>query len=72
MLPSIDDSDITSDRRGLIVWGDPWILENWEITPGFVRKWAWAVEGCDDLIRATNKWRTSRGEEPIRKVATVL
>lgn len=72
LLPSIDDSDITSDRTGLIVWDDPWMLENWEITPRFVRKWAWAVEGCDDLIRATNKWRTSRGEEPIRKVATVL
>lgn len=72
LLPSIDDSDITSDRTGLIVWGDPWMLENWEITPRFVRKWAWAIEGCDDLIRATNKWRTSRGDEPIRKVAAVL
>ena len=63
--PAPDDSHVTSGRNGLIVWGNPWEVENWEITPGFMQKWGWVVEGCEELLRASNKWRMSRGEDPI-------
>ena len=50
---------------GLVVWGDPHINDSWEATPGFLRKWAWAVRDCQELIDSTNRWRESRGEEPL-------
>ncbi len=28
-------------RTRLIVWGEPWDPARWEITPYFLRKWAW-------------------------------
>ncbi|TPX18315.1 uncharacterized protein E0L32_011764 [Thyridium curvatum] len=65
LLPYTDD-EVTVDRRGLVVWGEPHVLENWEATPGFYKKWWWAVEGCDELLESTNKWRRIRGEEPLR------
>ncbi|GAB7334405.1 hypothetical protein MBLNU13_g06411t1 [Cladosporium sp. NU13] len=37
-----DRDDITRGRKGFIVWGDPHIMHNWEATPGFLTKWAWA------------------------------
>ncbi|KAH6698099.1 hypothetical protein BKA61DRAFT_741502 [Leptodontidium sp. MPI-SDFR-AT-0119] len=55
--------DYTAGRRGLINWGEPWQVESWEVTPGFLRNWGWALEGCDDLIRASNRWREQRNEE---------
>ncbi|QMW28701.1 hypothetical protein F9C07_1840 [Aspergillus flavus] len=61
-----DDDDVTASRQGLILWGEPHRLESWEVTPGFIRKWAWAMEGCDELIASSNRWRMMRGEEPIR------
>ncbi|KAL5331442.1 hypothetical protein ACEPPN_000972 [Leptodophora sp. 'Broadleaf-Isolate-01'] len=65
-LPSGHDEDeVTSDRKGLIVWGEPHDMKSWEATPGFLAKWAWIVEGCDELIDSTNRWRLTRGEEPV-------
>lgn len=58
-----DPDDYTAGRTGLINWGDPWNIESWEVTPGFLKKWGWAFEGCDDLLRASNRWRASRNEE---------
>lgn len=60
-----DDDDVTRNRRCLIVWGDPWDVFNWEVTPGFIKKWGWTLEGCEDLIQASNFWRASRDEEPL-------
>lgn len=60
------DDELTTDRRGLILWGEPHRAESWEATPGFLRKWMWTIEGCDELIESTNRWRRVRGEEPIR------
>ncbi|KAF5651991.1 hypothetical protein F25303_3711 [Fusarium sp. NRRL 25303] len=57
--------DYASDRRGLIVWGDPHRMESWEVTPRFLERWGWAVEGCPELMRATNHWRALRGEVPL-------
>lgn len=65
------NDEITTDRNGLILWGEPYRAENWEATPGFLRKWAWAVQGCDDLIESSNRWRSLRGEEPLLFSVTV-
>ncbi|KAL2800134.1 hypothetical protein BJX66DRAFT_291397 [Aspergillus keveii] len=64
---NIDDNDdeITSTRNGLIIWGEPYRAESWEATPGFLRKWAWAVSGCEELIASTNQWRGVRGEGSV-------
>ncbi|KAL4933737.1 bZIP transcription factor [Aspergillus undulatus] len=56
----------TASQSGLIVWGEPYRAESWEATPEFLRKWAWALEGCQELIDSTNFWRRTRGESPLR------
>lgn len=60
-----DEDEVTAGRRGLVVWGEPHEMQSWEATPGFFAKYAWAVEGCDDIVRSSNRWRLLRGEEPI-------
>jgi hypothetical protein len=60
-----DDDGVTAGRRGLIVWGEPHVKQNWEATPEFLKKWSWAVQGCDDLLASSNRWRLARGEEPL-------
>ncbi|KAJ5179287.1 hypothetical protein N7492_002497 [Penicillium capsulatum] len=66
LLVSGDANDeLTAHRNGLIVWGEPHLVESWEATPGFLQKWAWALEGCEKLIESTNRWRGIRGEEPV-------
>jgi hypothetical protein len=53
-------------RQGLIVWGDPWEPQSWEVTEGFMRKWGWMMKGCwEGVLSATNYWRDLRGEEPL-------
>lgn len=59
------EDEITNGRRGLIIWGEPWDREGWEVMPGFVRKWGWVLEGCEDLIASSNRWRAKRDEEPL-------
>ncbi|BCS27371.1 uncharacterized protein APUU_60419A [Aspergillus puulaauensis] len=56
-------------QAGLIVWGEPYRAENWEATPDFLRKWAWALVGCQELINSTNHWRRIRGERTLRLVS---
>lgn len=56
---------MTAGLHGFIVWGDPCQKENWEATPGFLRKWAWAIDGCEQLIEASNHWRLHRGEAAL-------
>ncbi|PLB47336.1 hypothetical protein P170DRAFT_239279 [Aspergillus steynii IBT 23096] len=65
VISESEDDEVTTSRNGLIVWGEPYRMESWEVTPGFLRKWAWAVEGCDELIRSSNRWRMIRGEGPL-------
>lgn len=65
-LSGDEEDDYTASRHGMIVWGEPYLLESWELTPAFVRKWGRLLEGCDELIRSSNRWRESRGEEKIR------
>ncbi|KAH8878758.1 hypothetical protein GQ53DRAFT_756473 [Thozetella sp. PMI_491] len=53
------------DRSRLVIWGSPHRVDDWEVTPGFLRRWWWALEGCGDLIAASNRWRAQRGERPL-------
>ena len=57
--------DTSQDRSGLIVWGDPWNPDNWEVTEEFARRWTWVLRDCIDLLRATNAWRMKRGESRL-------
>lgn len=61
-----DPDEVTTGRKGLIVWGEPHEMKNWEATPGFLTKWARIVQGCDELVEISNHWRMKRGEEPMR------
>lgn len=51
--------------RGLVLWGDPWSEDGWEISEGFARKWSFILKGCESLVRSTNVWREARGEEKL-------
>jgi uncharacterized protein DUF3425 len=53
------------DLRGILVWGDSWRPDGWEVTEGFLRKWGFVLRGCDEIMDATNKFRAARGEEPL-------
>jgi hypothetical protein len=54
-----------AERRGFLVWGDPWHTDGWEISEGFVEKWGFLLKGCTELIDSTNKWREMRGEDRL-------
>lgn len=59
--------DDDKDEARMIVWKDPWDPTGWEVTEGFLRKWGFLLrgDGEDDMVRATNRWRALRGEDPI-------
>ncbi|CAG9948968.1 unnamed protein product [Clonostachys rosea f. rosea IK726] len=59
------DDQITATRNGLIIWGDPHIQDSWEATPGFFKRWGWVLQGCGEIVKSTNYWRSLRSEEPI-------
>ncbi|GKT65275.1 hypothetical protein ColTof4_09329 [Colletotrichum tofieldiae] len=66
LTAGVDEDEVTAGRKGLIVWGEPHDMQNWEATPGFLAKWSWAVDGCDELVESSNRWRLVRGEEPMQ------
>jgi len=49
-------------RSGLVVWSSPEQVSSWELSEPFLRRWAPLLQGCEDLIAATNAWRSRRGE----------
>ncbi|PSN59618.1 hypothetical protein BS50DRAFT_579848 [Corynespora cassiicola Philippines] len=55
-------------RQGLIIWREAWDPYGWEATQEFCDKHGWLLEGCPELIQASNFWRAQRGEEPLRLV----
>ncbi|KAJ6010033.1 hypothetical protein N7522_005049, partial [Penicillium canescens] len=65
LIQGEDDDMVTAGRKGLIVWGEAHLKESWEATPGFLKKWACLLKGCEELIEISNRWRTIRGENPI-------
>ncbi len=66
-------SDITGEseeRKGLVVWSNPWDINSWEITPGFMKRWARLVQGCEELMASSNRWRACRQEDALENVRT--
>jgi hypothetical protein len=55
----------STDRNGMIVWGDPWDPASWEVTESFAKYWGWTIRGCEPLFKSTNYWREQRGEEVL-------
>jgi len=53
------------ESRGIMVWGEPWSADGWEVSEGFAKKWGFLLKGCGDLIEATNRWRQRRGESRL-------
>lgn len=53
------------ELRGMLIWGEPWRVDGWEVTEGFARRWGFLLEGCRELMRSTNAWRAKRGEEEL-------
>ncbi|KAI0555628.1 hypothetical protein F4679DRAFT_519263 [Xylaria curta] len=55
----------TTEHTGLVVWGDPCDPMAWELSEYVVIKWAFLLNGCENLLMATNYWRRQRGEAPL-------
>jgi hypothetical protein len=54
------------ERGSLIVWGEPWDIRGWEASVPFLQKWGWLIQGCTEILEATNYWRERRGEKRLR------
>lgn len=61
-----------NEWAGLLVWGEPWDPQSWEVSVPFLQRWAWLVRGCSEIIESTNRWRRRRGEKLISTPAFVL
>ncbi|EED15693.1 hypothetical protein TSTA_051290 [Talaromyces stipitatus ATCC 10500] len=74
----IDADDLCSDflggffegennvyKRGMILWGDPWRSNAWELSENFIGKWWFLLQGCADMLMSTNTWRAARGEKKL-------
>jgi hypothetical protein len=59
------------EARGLLVWSSPWEVGSWEISVGFGERWGWLLEGCDEMWRATDRWRERRGEDSLGRMGEV-
>ncbi|KXH38489.1 hypothetical protein CSIM01_05614 [Colletotrichum simmondsii] len=69
-LDMVGDGDAPSGKGGMILWGEPWDPNSWEVTEDFVEKWRWILEGCEEIIRSSNYWRAKRGEKRMRVPAS--
>lgn len=49
----------------LMIWGDSWDIHGWEFSPQFFVKWACLLEGCPEVLQATNYWRGRRRETQL-------
>jgi hypothetical protein len=61
----LDVQDLRSEAACLIVWGESWDPNGWEMSVPFLRKWGGLLEGCSEMIVATNCWRRKRGERTM-------
>lgn len=59
---ALEETSNSWQRGGVVVWSFPEQLASWELSEPFVRKWIVLLQGCEDLIAATNAWRSRRGE----------
>jgi hypothetical protein len=74
-LPRMDrgDDEVPPSGRGLILWGDAHVKENWEVTPLFLQRWAWATRGTEDeLVAIANSWRAARCDDDIESEMQAL
>lgn len=55
-------------ENGMILWGEPYLKDSWEANPQFLAKWAWVFHGCFEIYEGTDRWRRSRGEDPLSSV----
>ncbi|TKA80311.1 hypothetical protein B0A55_02217 [Friedmanniomyces simplex] len=59
---AMEQSNEGWQRSGLVVWNCPEYVGSWELSETFIRRWAPLLQGCEDLLAATNTWRSKRGE----------
>ncbi|KAL5332701.1 hypothetical protein BJX70DRAFT_407095 [Aspergillus crustosus] len=66
-FPGFDHCKLYTDRMdpangdiGIMVWGDPWLPQSWEVSEMFVRKWSWVIKGCSELLVSSKYWRARR------------
>lgn len=59
------DQCYTQETNGLIVWGEPWAMDGWEVTEAFARKYPFFIKGAHAFQENSNRWRIRRGEEPL-------
>src|SRR6266536_4221644 len=55
----------STGRTGMIIWGEPWDPDGWEVTKAFLKYWGWTIRGCSKISESTNYWRSRRGESPL-------
>ncbi|EHK20438.1 uncharacterized protein TRIVIDRAFT_119702 [Trichoderma virens Gv29-8] len=65
LAKSLYEGFVDGEQRGCMVWGEPWTVNGWEVSEGFVRKWGFLLKGCSGLLASTNRWRESRGEDAL-------
>ena len=58
-------------KTGMVVWAEAWSPTAWEFTEEFIHCWGWTVQGCDDLLESTNRWRQARGKKPLTLTAVI-
>lgn len=51
--------------RGMVLWGEPWAEEGWEISEHFTKKWWFLMRGCLSFVVSSNRWRKARGDGPL-------
>ncbi|KAL5091549.1 hypothetical protein Trisim1_002768 [Trichoderma cf. simile WF8] len=63
LAKSLYEGFVDGEQRGCLVWGEPWTVNGWEVSEGFIKKWGFLLKGCSGLLASTNRWRESRGED---------
>ncbi|KAI9934852.1 hypothetical protein ASPWEDRAFT_31207 [Aspergillus wentii DTO 134E9] len=70
---SFDDCELCTDIMdpasgdvGIMVWGDPWLPQSWEVSQLFVQKWSWVIKGCPEILVHSNYWRARRGLRKLK------
>jgi hypothetical protein len=51
-----------------MIWGDPWDVNGWEFSPGFFRKCSFLLQGCPEVLAATNSCKEKCHELRIELV----
>lgn len=68
---ALENAHGTWQRCGLVVWGPAPQLSSWELSEAFLRRWGFLLQGCEDLLAATNVWRGQRGERLFPQSVTL-